>query len=150
MNKSKEQGRQSVPPEEQQESELWSAHEHIAPEGQLHAQRLLRTVGTPGLAKLAIDQVELQAGIRAIDDTDLAQRLGYVSFLDLFDVSIPVSTEDERQWYLTRQATGTWFAWERLSRWISSEFDLQEAGSDFVQSTVGREIPASTSSMPKT
>ncbi|MHB0958552.1 MAG: hypothetical protein ACYC0X_16615 [Pirellulaceae bacterium] len=125
--------------------EAWVAHEHVAPESQLHAERLLDTVGTPELAKLAIDQAQEKDATTPRDDTELARRLGYVSLLDLFEASTPIGTADENKWCITRLASGNWVAWERLNRWVSSEFNSQEAAVEFIHATAHRGQPPSTS-----
>lgn len=136
--------------DEPTDPESWVAHEHVAPESQLHAQRLLNTVGTPELAKLAIDYAQEKYATTPLDDAELAQRLGFVSLLDLFEASDPVATADENKWCLTRLASGKWIAWERLNRWISSEFTSEEAAIEFIHSTDQRGQPPSTgSSQPK-
>jgi len=134
----------------QREGSAWVDHEHVTPTSQLHAERLLQEVGSPELAKLAIDQAKAGGETTVADDSQLAQRLGYVSFLELFESSKPIPTADGSQWCIAPRSSGTWVAWERQSRFVSRDFESLEAATDFVHAQSGAGAPAKNSPVKET
>lgn len=132
------------------EPEEWAEHEHVAPEGQLHAQRLLASVGNPELAKLAIEKAHEKTQGAPADDDQLAQRLGYVSMLELFEASTPVPAANGKQWCVAPLKNGTWVAWERRNRWVSSEFASKEAAIQYIHDMAGAAHPPDRSPLEET
>lgn len=117
-----------------QRQEAWESHEHVTVDGQLQAQKLISTVGTPELAKQAIDRAQEEQSSPANNDDELARRLGYGSFLELFEASTTVNAPGGQVWCVTPTSYGKWVAWDRESRSVSREFETQDAATAFIQS----------------
>lgn len=123
----------SSPPSKAELPGAWESHEHVTVEGQLQAQRLIETVGSPELAKHAIDRAQEIQSAPATSDDELARQLGYGSFLELFEASSPTDTSNGRHWCVTPTSYGKWVAWDRKNRHVSHEFDSRDAAMEFVK-----------------
>lgn len=90
-------------------SNNWQQHEHLSAQLELDALRLLADAGTPELAKFAIDTVDEHQH----DEMRLqfANALGFSSYADLLVASTGVATNDDKLWFVTSLADGSWVGW---------------------------------------
>jgi hypothetical protein len=103
-----------------QPSDLWSAHEHVAPSVELEAKKLLMAAGTSELAKHAID---FTSGSEATDvnkANSLAEAMGFHSYRSLLESSTPGRKRNDRHWFLTSLRPNEWILW--------NDRDLEVAG----------------------
>jgi len=52
------------------QAEDWSEHEHVSEQIQREAQKLVDQAGSPGIAKMAIEVIELQQGMPRSEGSD--------------------------------------------------------------------------------
>jgi hypothetical protein len=109
------------------------------------ATHLVETIGTVELAKhileVAADRREdgshvshgdpdgspqLQAVSPELEVSDakqtFAHQLGYASYVDLFESSMPVAGPDKSHWFVSAAANGSWVAWNEQSLDDSLQF----------------------------
>ena len=104
----------------------WHEQEQTAEPTNVQAESLLEQAGSAEMAKQAIDTVAArnQQGAKAdprdpARSTDslekqksrLAEELGYASYLEMFEASTPVPTQDGKAWCVTSDQQGSWVAW---------------------------------------
>jgi hypothetical protein len=104
----------------------WHEQEHTAEPTNAQAQHLINQAGSPEMAKQAIDTVAARAQqgskadprdpARSSDSYEqrksrLAEQLGYASYLELFEASTPVPTQDGKAWCVTSDHHGSWATW---------------------------------------
>jgi len=137
-------GRQSRPATKQADPE-WHEQEQVAESANVQAQKLLEETGSADLAKQAVDNVAARTQPREVDlpphtektnarapermanpgseaKDRFAERLGYQSYLELFEGSTPVPTQDGKAWCVSQDKRGNWAVWndENLSVYKSS------------------------------
>jgi hypothetical protein len=116
----------SIPATATQAPPEWHEQEQTAEPTNMQAQRLVEQAGSPEMAKQAIDTVAARAQqgskadprdpARSADSyeqrkTQLAEQLGYASYLELFEASTPVPTQDGKAWCVTSDHRGSWVIW---------------------------------------
>jgi hypothetical protein len=131
------------PPPTRQESTSaqWRDHEHVTEQAQLQAQKLVDEAGTPELAKQAVDAAQQRQALPPKNKDELARRLGYVSFLALFEASMPVATGKGKHWCVTPLEKGRWVAWNDEDLEPREEFDSLEEALAGVRRRAARQGP---------
>jgi len=125
------------------QSRQWSEHEHVSDQTQIEAQRLVNTTGSAELAKKAVEQASEPASGPAEAPGSreaFAKKLGFISYLDLFEASTPTTAADGTAWLVTAGPNQVWIAWNERDLDDSRRFatreeamrSLQAAGSDNV------------------
>jgi hypothetical protein len=104
----------------------WTEHEHVSEPAKAQARRLVDELGSPELAKQAVDSVAGTVAGATDAKERLARELGFVSYLDLFEASTPVRSSDERNWFVTSKPGGTWVAWNEQELAPGEEYDSME------------------------
>jgi hypothetical protein len=100
------EGNAEVPADE------WTQHEHVADRAKIEAQRLVDAVGTPELAKQAVDAATSDP---ATNKEELATKLGFVSYLEMFEASMAVRNLSGQSYFVTCDREGKWLVWnERM------------------------------------
>jgi hypothetical protein len=61
-----------------------------------------------------------------ISPDTFAKRLGFASYLDLFEASTPVSSADGKAWCLTRLAGDEWIVWNDRDLAIAGRHATQD------------------------
>jgi hypothetical protein len=109
----------------------WTQHEHVADSAKIEAQKLVDTTGSPELAKQAID-----AAVSAApkDKDELALRLGFVSYLDLFEASMLVRSASGESYYVTCDHGGRWLVWSERILDSGKRFATREDAENSVRS----------------
>lgn len=119
---------------DEQSTEAWSQHEHVAPPVQSQAQQLLSKAGSPELARLALDEAarELASGPSYIDG--LAERWGFSSRHELLAASISIASSQGELWWLTPVGKQGWIAWTEREQRMSDILPTVERARQHVAS----------------
>ena len=113
---------QAQPPRStSRESAEWTEHEHVAPPLAHHAQKLIDEAGSPGLARQALDAAAKHAPIGDSRQDEFARRLGFRSYLDLFEASTLVRTAAGKNWRIGG-VPGGWIVWNEIDLAASEVF----------------------------
>ena len=99
----------------------WQDHKHVTPPMKAQAERLLPEAGTPELAKHAVDSLA-EPQPAAADKDEFARRLGFASYLDLFEASTRATSDGGRNWFITALRGGSWIAWNDADLIASDTF----------------------------
>ena len=87
-----------------------SPHEHVTPPMKAQAKKLVEEAGTQELAKHAIDAAAEPNSAAAAKD-EFARRLGFTSYLDLFEASTRAASAGGKNWFITALRGGNWVFW---------------------------------------
>ena len=82
-----------------------------APHVQLYAQRLLNETGSAEVAQRASDRAASRRPVTSSHQDQFARQWGFVSYLDMFESSSPVPSNDRRHWCVTAVSGGDWILW---------------------------------------
>jgi len=64
----------------------------------------------------------------AADKDEFARRLGFTSYLDLFEASTPAGTAEGKNWFITALSGGRWVVWNDENLTASDSFaSLEDA-----------------------
>lgn len=110
--------------------------QHVSDSVELQAQKLIEQTGTPELAKQAIEAAQ-QPDLPPVSKDELATRLGYTSFLELFEASTPVAARDGTTWYLTPGVQGNWLVWSDADFTLGPTFPSKSEAEAFLANTIG-------------
>ena len=108
-------------------------HEHVTPPMKAQAEKLLEEAGTPALARQAVDSLA-EPQPAAADKDEFARRLGFASYLDLFEASTRAASAGGRNWFITALRGGRWVVW--------NDADLIASDSHPSAAAARRQIPA--------
>jgi len=117
-----------------EKSEAWTEHEHVAAPIQTHAQKLIHTAGSPGLAKQAIDAAQKHPPARASAQDEFARRWGFRSYLELFESSTTVRTAAGKNWRVTAIPGGGWIAWNETDLYSDTTYATRDEAMSHVPS----------------
>jgi hypothetical protein len=76
----------------------WQQHEHVAAAAQAEAQKLVDAAGSVELAKQAIDAASEPASSAPDSRSAFAERLGFDSYLEIFESAEPIVDSDQTVW----------------------------------------------------
>ena len=102
------------------------ADEHIATPVQIEAQKLLEEAGSPELAKHAVDVAAIGRGEGSPQD-QFARRLGFASYLSLFEDSSLLFAEPAKQWFVTAIRNGEWILWDDVDLAVKGTYATKDA-----------------------
>jgi hypothetical protein len=113
-------------PDSESQFAHWSAHEHIATPVQIEAQKLLEQAGSPELAKHAVDVAAIGRGEGSPQD-QFARRLGFASYLSLFEDSSLLFAQQDKQWFVTAIRNGEWILWNDADLMVTGIYATKDA-----------------------
>jgi hypothetical protein len=96
---------------------------HRATPVQLEAQRLLEEAGSPDLAKHAT----VPGNSEGSPQDQFARKLGFASYLSLFEDSARLRTEPHKQWFVTALRNHEWILWNDSDLVVMGPFETKEA-----------------------
>jgi hypothetical protein len=120
--------------DESSSAEAWPAHEHVATPVQIEAQKLLEQAGSPELAKHAVDAAT-QKPAQGSPQDEFARRLGFASYLLLFEDSALLAAEPGKQWFTTALARDEWILWNDVDLQVAGTFPAREAAEQAIPSS---------------
>lgn len=104
----------------------WQSHEHLATPVQIEAQKLLEQAGSSELAKHAVDSAA-QAQPHGSPQDEFARRLGFASYLSLFEDSALLTAEAGKRWFATALRKDEWVLWNDVDLEVVGSFPAREA-----------------------
>jgi len=125
-------------------AEDWSQHEHVTPQANADAHKLIESTGNAELAKQAIDAAQQQPQVPPADKDGFAKQLGFVSFLDMFEASTTLATPDDRDWSITPLNDGRWLVWNAQDLTVAAETTSRDDAIQEVERRAGKNVTRST------
>ncbi|HUE70912.1 MAG TPA: hypothetical protein VMP01_08480 [Pirellulaceae bacterium] len=124
-------------PDNSSSAQAWPAHEeHVATPVQIEARKLLEQAGSPELAKHAVDSAAPRPAQGSPQD-EFARRLGFGSYLSLFEDSALLVSESHKQWFATAVARDEWILWNDADLQVVGRFPAREAAERAIPSSSG-------------
>jgi hypothetical protein len=106
----------------------WQDHEHTATNVDLEAKKLLRSAGSPELAKHAVDAAAENLNLAKDRSEELAELLGFASYRSLVEASTMDTKVADRQWFVISIRPDQWILWNDRDLEVAGVFEsLQDA-----------------------
>lgn len=85
--------------------------EHAAPEAKREAEQLLSDAGSPSEARRAVDSATGPPAPSSPRGDAFARQLNFGSYLEMFEASKPLRSDDGKHWLVTHIGGKQWIVW---------------------------------------